>query len=86
MRVSEPACAGTRGPLARKPTRWASSAPEALKRVGLRRTNKGLPPLGPRWSEHDKLEGLKKTPLAARYPLALRVAILRGVAAQRARE
>eukprot|EP00969_Alexandrium_andersonii_P239351 10566385-Alexandrium_andersonii.AAC.1 len=38
-RPSGPACAGVRGLLVRKPTRWASSAPEVLKRVGIRRTS-----------------------------------------------
>eukprot|EP00969_Alexandrium_andersonii_P236117 10424167-Alexandrium_andersonii.AAC.1 len=32
MRVSEPVSMGVGGPLVRKPTRWASSAPEVLKR------------------------------------------------------
>eukprot|EP00969_Alexandrium_andersonii_P078223 3449512-Alexandrium_andersonii.AAC.1 len=70
VRVSEPARAGVAMPLARKPTRWASSAPEALKRVGRRRANEGLQPPGPRWRERDKLEGSRKTTLAARYPPA----------------
>eukprot|EP00969_Alexandrium_andersonii_P322920 14268598-Alexandrium_andersonii.AAC.1 len=77
MRVSEPARAGVGSPLTRKPTRWASSAPEVLRRVGLRRAHKGLQPPGPRWHGHDKLEGSRKTTLAARCPPALRVAILR---------
>eukprot|EP00969_Alexandrium_andersonii_P189981 8394357-Alexandrium_andersonii.AAC.1 len=74
VRVCEPARAGVRGPLVRKPTRWASSAPEVLKRVGLRCTNEGLQPSDLRWHERDKLEGPTKTSLAARYPPALRVA------------
>eukprot|EP00969_Alexandrium_andersonii_P009291 406557-Alexandrium_andersonii.AAC.1 len=41
VRVSEPASAGVRGPLARKPARRASSASEALKRVGPRCQNEG---------------------------------------------
>eukprot|EP00969_Alexandrium_andersonii_P082875 3655091-Alexandrium_andersonii.AAC.1 len=36
MRVFEPASVGGRGPPVRKPAHWASSAPEVLKRVGLR--------------------------------------------------
>eukprot|EP00969_Alexandrium_andersonii_P087811 3873376-Alexandrium_andersonii.AAC.1 len=86
MRVSGSAGAGGGGPLVRKPTRWASSAPEVLKRAGLRRRSEGLLPRDPRWREHDKLEGSRKMALAAKCPPALRVAILRGVTAQRARE
>eukprot|EP00969_Alexandrium_andersonii_P164015 7248844-Alexandrium_andersonii.AAC.1 len=52
MRVSEPASAGVGGPLVRKPTRWASSAPEVLRRVGLQRANEGQQPSDPRWREH----------------------------------
>eukprot|EP00969_Alexandrium_andersonii_P146480 6477689-Alexandrium_andersonii.AAC.1 len=47
MRVSEPARAGVGGQLVRKPTRWASFAPELLKRVGLWCTNEGLQPQDP---------------------------------------
>eukprot|EP00969_Alexandrium_andersonii_P112203 4955735-Alexandrium_andersonii.AAC.1 len=68
MQDSEPASAGAGGLLVRKPTRWASSAPEVLKRVGLRCANEGRSPLDPRWHEHDKLDGAKKTSLAARCP------------------
>eukprot|EP00969_Alexandrium_andersonii_P047287 2074618-Alexandrium_andersonii.AAC.1 len=75
MQVSEPASAGAGGPLVRKPTRWASSAPEVPRRVGLRCASEGLQPSDPRWHEHDKLEGSRKTSLAARYPPALCVAI-----------
>eukprot|EP00969_Alexandrium_andersonii_P101886 4496768-Alexandrium_andersonii.AAC.1 len=62
MRVSEPASAGVGGPLVRKPTHWASSALEALKRVDLRCANEGMSPLDPRWHEHDKLEGQRRPP------------------------
>eukprot|EP00969_Alexandrium_andersonii_P248938 11001634-Alexandrium_andersonii.AAC.1 len=71
MRVSEPVRTGVGGWLARKPTRWASSAPEVLKRMGLRCRNEGLRPQDPRWHGHDKLEGARKTTLAAKYPPAL---------------
>eukprot|EP00969_Alexandrium_andersonii_P233668 10316449-Alexandrium_andersonii.AAC.1 len=47
MQVSEPASAGGGGLLVRKPTRRASSAPEALRRVGLRCANEGLSPSDP---------------------------------------
>ena len=58
----------------RKPTRWASSAPEVLKRLGLRCTNEGCRPGDPRWHEHTVLEGRLpggelRTQAAARYPL-----------------
>eukprot|EP00969_Alexandrium_andersonii_P163094 7210192-Alexandrium_andersonii.AAC.1 len=61
MRVSEPVTTGVGGPLVRKPTRWATSAPEVPKHVGLRCRNEGLLPQDHRWREHDKLEGAKKT-------------------------
>eukprot|EP00969_Alexandrium_andersonii_P028861 1260159-Alexandrium_andersonii.AAC.1 len=85
-RVSEPTRAGVRGPLVRKSTRRASSAPEVSKRMGLRCQNQGSPPQGPRWHERDKLEGAQKTTLAAKRPPALRFAVLRDIAAQHARE
>eukprot|EP00969_Alexandrium_andersonii_P349409 15430942-Alexandrium_andersonii.AAC.1 len=46
----------------------------------------GLPPQGPRWRQRGELEGERETPLAAEYPPALCTAILRGIAAQHARE
>ena len=36
----------------RKPTRWASSASEVLKRLGLRCTNETCRPGDPRWHHH----------------------------------
>eukprot|EP00969_Alexandrium_andersonii_P366866 15469453-Alexandrium_andersonii.AAC.1 len=42
-RIPEPAYAGGGGHLVRKPTRWASSSPEVLKRARLRCSNEGLP-------------------------------------------
>ena len=49
----------------RKPTRWASSAPEVLRRLGARCTNEGLRPGGPGWHDHTALEG---RPFALRRP------------------
>eukprot|EP00969_Alexandrium_andersonii_P003832 165963-Alexandrium_andersonii.AAC.1 len=65
MRVSEPVFTGVGGPLVRKPTRCASSAPEVLKRVG---HSEGLPPRDPQWRGRGKLGGVGKTTLAAKYP------------------
>ena len=77
--------------LVRKPTRWASSAPELLRRLGRRCTNEGRSPSDPRWHQHAVLEGRapggeNRTALAAVYPPRLCTAILRGIAAQKARE
>ena len=74
-----------------KPTRWASSASEVLKRLGLRCTNETCRPGDPRWHQHTALEGRLpggqlRTQAAAHYPPALCASILRGVAAQYARE
>ena len=41
----------------RKPTRWASSAPEVLRRVALRCLNVGCRPGNPGWHQHVALEG-----------------------------
>ena len=75
----------------RKPTRWASSASEVLKRLGLRCTNETCGPGDPRWHPHTALEGRLpggqlRTQAAAHYPPALCANILRGVASQYARE
>eukprot|EP00969_Alexandrium_andersonii_P267515 11822203-Alexandrium_andersonii.AAC.1 len=68
-----------------------SSSPETLKRVCLRCQNEGLPAGDPRLRAHAVLQGKDSsgenlTARAAVYPPALRAAILRGVAAQHARE
>ena len=63
-----------------------------LKRLGLRCAKEGCRPGDPRWHEHTTLEGrlpggeLHTQAAAARYPAALCTSILRGVAAQHARE
>eukprot|EP00969_Alexandrium_andersonii_P318643 14075415-Alexandrium_andersonii.AAC.1 len=54
---------------------WASGAP-----------TRGCSRWTPDGTSTTKLKGSRKTTLAARYPPALRVAILRGIAAQHARE
>ena len=43
--------------LVRKPTRWASSAPEVLRRVALRCRNEGRRPGNPGWHQHVVVEG-----------------------------
>eukprot|EP00969_Alexandrium_andersonii_P044434 1949924-Alexandrium_andersonii.AAC.1 len=76
--------------LARKPTRWASSSLEVLKRVCLRCTNESEPE-PTCWHRHGVLQGrlgsgVNRTAEAAVHPPALCTAILRGIAAERARE
>eukprot|EP00969_Alexandrium_andersonii_P015176 662892-Alexandrium_andersonii.AAC.1 len=66
-------------------------SPEILKRVRLRRSIECLPAGVPRLREHAVLQGkdaagANLAARAAENPRALRAAILRGVAAQRARE
>ena len=57
----------------RKATRWASSASEVLKRLGLRCTNEGRKPGDQGWHDHVVLEGRLpggqlRTQAAAHYP------------------
>eukprot|EP00969_Alexandrium_andersonii_P024513 1069751-Alexandrium_andersonii.AAC.1 len=68
-----------------------SSSPEILKRVRLRCQNEGLPAGDPTLHAHAVLQGRDSsggnlTARAAVYPPVLRAAILRGIAAQHARE
>eukprot|EP00969_Alexandrium_andersonii_P158064 6985494-Alexandrium_andersonii.AAC.1 len=68
-----------------------SSSPEILKRVRLRCSNEGLPAGDPKLHTHVVLQGQGSsgenlTASAAVYPPALCTAILRGIAAQHARE
>eukprot|EP00969_Alexandrium_andersonii_P078639 3467253-Alexandrium_andersonii.AAC.1 len=68
-----------------------SSSPEILKRVCLRCSNEGLPAGDPKLHTHVVLQGRDAsgenlTASAALYPPALCIAILRGIAAQHARE
>eukprot|EP00969_Alexandrium_andersonii_P263319 11638764-Alexandrium_andersonii.AAC.1 len=91
MRVPWPASAGGGSRLARKPTRWASSSPEVLRRVCLRRRTEGLSQGGERAHDHAVpqvrgADGANLTAHAAIYPQARCTAILRGIAAQHARE
>eukprot|EP00969_Alexandrium_andersonii_P111921 4943511-Alexandrium_andersonii.AAC.1 len=53
----EPACAGVGRLPVRKPTRWASSSPEILRRACLQRSNEGLEAGDPRLHEHAVLQG-----------------------------
>ena len=74
----------------RKPTRWAGSAEEVLRRLSLRCTNAGRPRNDPRCHEHTTLEGRLpggqlRTRAAAHYPPELCANILRGIGAQRVR-
>ena len=67
----------------RKPTRWASSAREVLKRLGLRCANETCQPGDPHWHDHTALEGRLpggqlRTEAAAHYPPALCASILWG--------
>eukprot|EP00969_Alexandrium_andersonii_P026654 1163107-Alexandrium_andersonii.AAC.1 len=61
MRVPWPASAGGGSRLARKPTRWASSSPEVLKRVCFRCSNEGLPSGDERARDHAVLQGRDET-------------------------
>ena len=75
----------------RKATRWASSAPEVLARLGRRCSNEGLLPGQPGWHDHVPLvgkgpDGQSRTARAAVYPAKLCANILRGMASQRIRE
>ena len=75
----------------RKPTRWASSAPEVLRRPEARCSNEGRRPGDPGWHDHTIPEGrlpggFLRAQAAATYPPTLCISILRGIAAQRARE
>eukprot|EP00969_Alexandrium_andersonii_P127877 5651529-Alexandrium_andersonii.AAC.1 len=68
-----------------------SSSPEILKRVRLRCSNEGRDAGDPMLHEHAVLQGrdgfgVNLTAAAAVYPPALCAAILRGIAAQHARE
>eukprot|EP00969_Alexandrium_andersonii_P367760 15471389-Alexandrium_andersonii.AAC.1 len=73
MRVPWPASAGGGSRLVCKPTLWASSSPEVLKRVCLRCRNEGLPKGDERAHDHAVLQGrdttgAKLTAFAAIYP------------------
>eukprot|EP00969_Alexandrium_andersonii_P093621 4135713-Alexandrium_andersonii.AAC.1 len=89
MKTGPPA-GGASPLLARKPTRWASSSPEVLKRVCLRCANESETEAAC-WRRHGVLQGrlssgFNRTAEAAVCPPALCAAILRGIAAQHARE
>eukprot|EP00969_Alexandrium_andersonii_P272467 12041868-Alexandrium_andersonii.AAC.1 len=91
VRAPAPASAGGGGRLVRKPTRWPSSSPEVLKRVCRRCHNEGLPQGDAQAHDHVVLQGRDAAGAnlaahAAVYPPALCTAILRGIAAQHARE
>eukprot|EP00969_Alexandrium_andersonii_P180158 7962693-Alexandrium_andersonii.AAC.1 len=49
--------ARSKGGLVRKPTRWASSAPELSRRLGVKCSSEGRAPEGPRWRDHEPLVG-----------------------------
>eukprot|EP00969_Alexandrium_andersonii_P165736 7324088-Alexandrium_andersonii.AAC.1 len=61
MRVPWAAPAVGGSGLLRKPTRWASSSPEVLRRVCLRCSNEGLPPGDERIHSHAVLQGRDET-------------------------
>eukprot|EP00969_Alexandrium_andersonii_P110288 4866764-Alexandrium_andersonii.AAC.1 len=61
MRVPWSASAGGGNRLVRKPTRWASSSPEVLRRVCLRCSNEGLPSGDGRVHSHAVLQGRDET-------------------------
>eukprot|EP00969_Alexandrium_andersonii_P336291 14864838-Alexandrium_andersonii.AAC.1 len=63
MRVSEPVTTGVGGSLVRKTTRWASSAPEVLKRVGRRCRNEGPPPQDPDGASTTSWRAPRRQPL-----------------------
>eukprot|EP00969_Alexandrium_andersonii_P064501 2840987-Alexandrium_andersonii.AAC.1 len=84
VRVPDSSVAQRTSGHARKPTRWASSAPELLRRLGARCINEGRSSSDPRRRQHAPLagrlaSGKSRAARAAACSPALRAAILRGV-------